>query len=85
MFQAITTKYVGPSNVRGSRVKATASAGSVTLHWDDALNSEQNHTAAAMALAKKYEWKGSYYGGGTEHGYVFVCADTNSSASFTVY
>jgi hypothetical protein len=55
-MQAIQTKYIGPSNVRGSRVKAIAQAGSVTLEWDDALNRDDNHLAAAKALATKLSW-----------------------------
>jgi hypothetical protein len=76
-YQAITTRYFGPGNVKGSRVKATAVAGSVTLHWDDALNSFENHTKAAVALARKYEWSGRWYGGAPHHenGYVFVCSN----------
>jgi len=70
--QAISTKYLGPTNVRGSRVKATAEAGSLTLSWDDALDSYANHAAAALMLANKFNWGGVWYGGGTGHGYVFV-------------
>ena len=75
IVQAITTKYFGPSNVKGSRVKATASAGSITLHWDHALNAEQNHTAAAKALVDKFKWNGQYVQGGlpNDSGYCFVC------------
>lgn len=72
MLQAITTKYLGPTNARGARVKATASAGSVTVAWDYALNPAQNHCAAAKALAEKCDWQGRYVGGATEAGYVFV-------------
>jgi hypothetical protein len=70
--QAITTRYLGPGNVRGSRVKATAEAGSVTLDWDDALDSYDNHVKAAEALVAKFKWGGVWYGGGTGAGYVFV-------------
>ena len=56
MRQAIVTKHLGPTNHRGSRVKATAQAGSVTVPWDDALNSEANHDRAAKALAQRYGW-----------------------------
>jgi hypothetical protein len=75
ILQAIVTKYIGPTDTRGSRVKATAAAGSVTLHWDSALNSESNHAAAAQALANKYGWRGAWYCGGmpNDSGYVFVC------------
>jgi hypothetical protein len=75
MFQAIVTRYLGPTNVRGSRVKATAEAGSVTLEWDDSLNSDNNHLAAAKALADKFGWGGNWYGGGTMEGRCFVCSD----------
>lgn len=54
--QAITTKYLGPTNSRGSRVKASAQAGSITVEWDDALNPPDNHAAAALAFAQKYDW-----------------------------
>jgi hypothetical protein len=56
MRQAIVTKYLGPVGAKGSRVKATAYAGSVTLEWDDALNSEDNHKRAATALVKRFNW-----------------------------
>ena len=55
-MQAIVTKYLGPTDHRGSRVKATAQVGSLTLSWDYALNSDGNHRAAALALANKYNW-----------------------------
>ena len=56
MFQAIETKSHCPTDRRGSRVSATAAAGRVTLGWDHALNDEQNHKAAALALAHKFHW-----------------------------
>ena len=52
---AIVTKYLGPTNTRGARVKATCDAGSVTVAWDYALNEEDNHNAAARALILKLE------------------------------
>jgi hypothetical protein len=78
-MQAIITKFLGPTNVRGSRVKAIADAGSVTLSWDHPLNSEQNHRAAAEALRDKFGWNTEYYGEivggglpGNHSGYAFV-------------
>jgi len=68
MRQAITTKYIGPTDHRGSRVKATAQAGSIVVGWDDALDSDDNHTAAARALARKYGWSGLLVGGGAPDG-----------------
>ena len=85
-MQAITTKYIGPANVRGSRIKATAAAGSITLHWDDALNSDDNHKAAARALATKLGWDyGEWIAGVTKDGAsVWVCNTLNAADKFTV-
>jgi hypothetical protein len=84
MFQAIETKWLGPTNVRGSRVKATAEAGSITLSWDHSLNTDENHRKAAEALAAKFDWVGGYYGelaGGAlpGRGYAFVFVGKDAS------
>jgi hypothetical protein len=86
-MQAITTKYIGPSNVRGSRVKATCQAGSITLQWDDSLNSERNHEAAAKALAAKLDWHGEWRGGSPHdgRGFCFVCLEDPAPTGFVVY
>ena len=55
-MQAIVTKYLGPTNSRGARVKATCQAGSVTIRWDDARDVDANHDAAAYTLARKLGW-----------------------------
>ena len=69
--QAIETKYIGPTNYRGARVKATAQAGSITLSWDHELDANDNHT-----LADKFGWTGRLVCGGTPggHGNVYVFA-----------
>ncbi|MEZ2409844.1 hypothetical protein AB6806_23920 [Bosea sp. RCC_152_1] len=79
MRQAIVTKYLGPTNSRGSRIKATASAGSVTIPYSYDLRTEDAHAKAAKVLARKMGWAGHWHGGGTPEGtgYVFV----NSTAS----
>lgn len=53
-MQAIITKYLGPPNYRGSRVKATAERGSVTVDYDDSFNGISNHRRAASALIAKF-------------------------------
>lgn len=75
MRQAIETKWLGPTNYRGARVKASAQAGSITLPWDHTKDVADNHIAAAQALAAKYGWEGSYVGGAKadDTGYAFVC------------
>ena len=78
MRQSISTKYLGATNTRGSRVKAKSSSGlSLTLSWDDALNTDANHGAAALALATKLGWKGRWVAGGDRdgRGNVFVNDD----------
>jgi hypothetical protein len=80
-MQAIITKYFGPTNFRGSRIKASCEAGSLTVSYDYALNIDGNHDAAAKALAEKLGWTGDAFGalvgGGLPNGrgnaYVF-CA-----------
>ena len=87
--QAIVTKFIGPTNFRGSRVKATAAAGTVTVSWDHSLNPEQNHSLAAETLATKYNWQGSWYGGGlpNDSSYCFVCFDArvDENCAFQTY
>lgn len=69
MRQSISTKYLGATNYRGSRVKARSSSGlSLTVSWDDALGSDENHTAAARALAAKLGWSGRWVAGGASDG-----------------
>lgn len=73
--QAITTRFLGPTTYRGARIKAQASAGSLTVSWDHKLNSSGNHAAAAEGLARKMAWCGFWAAGGMpdERGDVFVC------------
>lgn len=74
MRQSIHTYYLPATNVKGSRVKASAEAGSVTLSWDDSLNTDENHMRAARTLADKYEWGGNWVGGcmPDNKGYVWI-------------
>jgi hypothetical protein len=69
MRQSISTRYMGPTNTRGSRVKAKSSSGlSLTLGWNDALDINENHTGAARALAVKLGWAGRWVAGGGSDG-----------------
>ena len=91
-MQTIITKYLGPTNHRGSRIKARQSASyagtpqSITIAWDYGLNVEQNHKAAATAFAEKMGWHGNWAGGsGGGESYVFVNVDaaTDERMTFT--
>jgi len=68
-MQAIETKYMGPTNHRGSRVKAKCEGGQITVSWNYALNSQENHAAAIEALMERLDWEYNYYLGATENGY----------------
>lgn len=72
-MQAIQTKYLCPTNFRGSRIKATCAAKSITVNWDYALNSEENHNVAAFQLVQALKWRGSLVSGTLKDGsYVHV-------------
>lgn len=76
-MQAIITKYLGATDTRGARIKATAYDGSVTIPYDYALSEEANYRQAAMALVAKYGWPAdNWISGGAPDGfgYVFVRA-----------
>lgn len=76
-MKAIITKYIGPSNCRGSRIKATDTEhNQITISYDDSLNSDQAHMKAAIALCGKMKWPANLIGGGVKDGYVFVFADS---------
>jgi hypothetical protein len=74
--QAITTKHLGPTNHRGSRIKATCEAGSLTLSRSYELNASEDHKKVALALVAELGWGpvSNWVGGGTKSGYVFVDA-----------
>lgn len=84
-YQAVTTKFLPATNILGSRVKATAVGGSVTLSWDHTLSSEHNHAAAAKKLIEQQGWPGAWHIGALPYspGYAFVCSDVEGPAFFT--
>lgn len=71
-LQAITTKYIGPTNTRGARIVAKAQAGRLVVPYDHSLEVSANHAAAARAFAQKWDWDGTWVGGGTDEGACFV-------------
>ena len=75
MTQSITTKYLGATDHRGERIKATATGArnsySFTHDWDYSLGATDNHIAAAKGLVEKLEWthlEGQWTGGGYKDG-----------------
>jgi hypothetical protein len=72
-MQYIKTKYLCPTDHKGSRIKATASGGqTLTIHYDHALNSDDLHAKAALELAARLGWSGEYAAGSGDDGHVFV-------------
>lgn len=62
-MQAIVTKYLGPTDHRGARIKARWDGGFILVPWDHALDVYGNHRMAAHTLQKKLQWDGWYEGG----------------------
>tara|TARA_R110000868_G_scaffold120105_1_gene318906 strand:- start:1006 stop:1251 length:246 start_codon:yes stop_codon:yes gene_type:complete len=67
-MQAIITKYISPTNHRGARIKATASAGSVTVPYDHAQDHDEPFRIAARALCAKFGWEFEHHNGGLPDG-----------------
>jgi hypothetical protein len=83
-MQAIETKYLGPTNVRGARIVARAQAGRITVPYDHALNFDENHIEAARIYAKRKGWIGSWYSGGAVDGATFVHVPSDGGPAFTL-
>lgn len=85
-MQAITVKFIGPTNTRGARYSARCQAGKLTFAQGYNTGIEENATIAAQNLAKHLGWHHikKWIGGTTHDGnFVFVAA-TDSSPQFTL-
>jgi hypothetical protein len=69
-----------------ARVVAFSGHHRVSLKWDGQLNTEENHRAAAIALATERKWDGVWHGGSMKDGYcfVFVLAGPHELDRFTI-
>lgn len=67
-MQAIQTKYIGPTNTKGSRIKAECQAKSIIVEWDYSLDIDENHTIAAKKLCELLEWDCSMCSGQLKDG-----------------
>ena len=80
-MQAIITKWIGPTNTKGARIKASASAGSVTIGFPHELGLYERHEKAARALLDKLGWDFELASGDLPDGStVFVCLPKKRSA-----
>lgn len=79
MRQAITTKFLGPTNHSGARILVKAQAGRRTYAWAHEYDVGKNHADAARRFAREYGWDahGKMYGGALPDGtgYCFVIPD----------
>jgi len=53
-MQAIHTKYIAPSNVKGARIKAACERGSLTVSYPYDLSGDACHIFARQALVDKF-------------------------------
>ena len=84
-MQTIETKYVGPSNVKGSRIIATSASGKrAIVSYDSALSSEDAHMVGVKALCAKLDWHGKLAGGHTKNGMVWVFVHGSFAYELTV-
>lgn len=62
-MKAIQTKFIGPTETRGARVKAWVKGHAATVSWDHGLEVVDNHASAARKLVASLEWDGRLVGG----------------------
>jgi hypothetical protein len=78
-MKVIKTKYVKPTNTKGSRIKAIAGGFSVIVPYDYALSDVDLHYSAVKALVLKHklDWDISDMGYGSDNGgYYFTFKDS---------
>ncbi len=76
MKQAIIIKFLGATNTKGTRIKASAEPSSVTVPLEYGAGHEQRIREAVDALLNKLDWNGEYIIGQLPSGdYVAVFKD----------
>ncbi len=75
MRQAIQTKYLGPTNYKGSRIRVECAARTKTIPWKSELSEAQNHCTAALTLIQELGW-------GDLQGYKGIESGTLKSGAF---
>lgn len=58
MKQAIITRFIPPTNIKGGRIKAHCNGDTtgITIPWDHELSEDQNHEKVARMLLRKLQW-----------------------------
>ena len=76
MKRAILIKFLGATNTKGTRIKASVVSSSVTVPLDYGAGQEQRIRQAVDSLLDKLEWSGEYIIGVLPSGdYVAVFKD----------
>jgi hypothetical protein len=70
----IRTRYLSPTSARGSRIKASCKAGSITIPYPHELSGADCHVHAVKALIKKLklDWGSEFIIGEDDQGLYFV-------------
>lgn len=74
-MNVIKTKYIGPTNSRGSRIKASMGKFSVTIPYPHEFSYEVCHFQAVKALVTKHDLQVDIDNmgyGGDDNGYYFT-------------
>lgn len=75
---SIITRYIGPTNYKGARIVADAGMKRrVIISFPH--DARDPHQVAALALCKKFGWKGTLVQGGMERGSAFVFLDSEAT------
>jgi hypothetical protein len=59
-MQAIETRWLGPTDTKGSRIVARCDARRLVVSWDHGQSQEQNHRDAARKLIRELGWFGAW-------------------------
>ena len=72
-MKAITTRFLGPTAMKGSRITASDQDGNrVTITYESHSDTEDAHRKAAITLCHKMGWSANLAQGSIKNGYVFV-------------
>lgn len=79
----IVTKFIGPTNHRGARIKASCQCGSVIIPYPYSEDRADSHWLAAKALIEKFglNWGNKFTVGSDNDGYYFIPSDGFNTAT----
>lgn len=63
--QAITTRFIGATNTRGTHIRAHCKGGSIRMPYEHGWDLDRNHREAAQLLIAKLKWRRDGWAQGT--------------------